>query len=100
MFAAAKSMLRGSLESLVELDTKKALEVIRSDEALDEANRANYREVKSLIRAYPADLDALLHYLSVSRYLERIGDHCTNIAEDVLYMMEGKIVRHRLDEGW
>ena len=100
MFAAAKGMLRGSLESLVELDTKKALEVIRSDEALDEANRANYRGVKSLIRAYPADLDALLHYLSVSRYLERIGDHCTNIAEDVLYMMEGKIVRHRLDEGW
>jgi phosphate transport system protein len=100
MFAAAKGMLRGSLESLVQLDTRKALEVIRSDEALDEANRANYRAVKGLIRDNPTDLDALLHYLSVSRYLERIGDHCTNIAEDVVYMMEGKIVRHRLDEGW
>jgi phosphate transport system protein len=100
MFAAAKGMLRGALASLVELDTKRALEVIRSDEALDDLNRANYRAIKQLIKDNPNDLDPLLHYLSVSRNLERIGDHCTNIAEDVVYMMEGKIVRHRVDEAW
>lgn len=100
MYAAAKGMLRGALESLVELDTKRALEVIRSDEVLDEANRFHFRTIKDLIRTNPADTDALLHYLSVSRNLERIGDHCTNIAEDVVYMMEGKIVRHRLEGAW
>lgn len=100
MYAQAKAMLRGALEALVELDTKRAMEVIRSDEVLDDANRLNFRTIKDLIRTNSADTDALLHYLSVSRNLERIGDHCTNIAEDVLYMMEGKIVRHRLEGAW
>lgn len=100
MYAAAKGMLRGALEALVELDVKRAWEVIRSDEVLDDANRFNFRAIKELIRANPADTDPLLHYLSVSRNLERIGDHCTNIAEDVVYMMEGKIVRHRLEGAW
>jgi phosphate transport system protein len=88
-------MLRSSLDSLVNLDTKLAREICHADDEVDEINRQMYDLVKEAIRNRPADVDILIPYLSVSRYLERIADHATNIAEDVIYMVDGIIARHK-----
>ena len=53
-------------------------------------------ELKEIIRADPEHLDAIVLLFSVARYLERLADHATNIAEDVLYMVEGEIHRHHM----
>jgi len=90
----AQGMLQKSLDSLVNLDAASAREVCRTDDEVDEINRMMYDLVKEAIRRHPEQLDILIPYLSISRYLERIADHATNIAEDVIYMIEGVIARH------
>jgi phosphate transport system protein len=92
-----QDMLKKSLDSLVNLNTALARDVCRTDDDVDEINREMYDLVKDAIRAHPEQLDILIPYLSVSRYLERIADHATNIAEDVIYMIEGVITRHSTD---
>lgn len=89
-----RAMLRKSLNSLVEMDTELAREVCVSDEEIDKINRSVYRLVSDLMKKYPEKYDCLINAISISRYLERIADQTTNIAEDVIYMVEGKIVRH------
>ncbi|NTU61653.1 MAG: phosphate transport system regulatory protein PhoU, partial [Caldiserica bacterium] len=89
-----RTMLRKSLNSLVEMDTELAREVCVSDEEIDKINRSVYRLVSDLMKKYPEKYDCLINAISISRYLERIADQTTNIAEDVIYMVEGKIVRH------
>jgi phosphate transport system protein len=54
--------------------------------------------VQEAINAHPDQVEPLIHLLSASRHLERIADHATNIAEDVIYMIEGEIVRHKAEE--
>lgn len=94
MGGLVKSMLRKCLEALVNLDSKLAREVLQSDDEIDEMYRQVYRTVHERIKKDPEEVESLVHYLSASRNLERIGDHVTNIAEDVIYMAEGEIVRH------
>jgi phosphate transport system protein len=91
-------MLRSSLDSLVKLDTSIASQVCAADDVVDAINREMYDLVTSAIKAHPEHVDALIPYLSVSRYLERIADHATNISEDVIYMVDGVIARHRTEE--
>ena len=95
-----QTMLRRSLDSLVSLDATLARDVCLTDDEVDEINREMYDLVKDAIRAHPNQLDILIPYLSVSRYLERIADHATNIAEDVIYMIEGVITRHGANSSW
>lgn len=90
-------MLRKSLDSLVNLDTTLANTVCVADDEVDDINSQMYDLIKDAIRATPNHVDALIPYLSVSRYLERIADHATNIAEDVIYMVDGVIARHRVE---
>ena len=94
MTEKAQAMLKKSLDALVRMDAKLAREVCASDDEVDDINRQMYDKVKNGIRQNPADMDSLIHLLGVSRHLERIADHATNIAEDVLYMLEGEITRH------
>ncbi len=94
-----KSMLRRALQSLVGLDAKMAREVLAADDEVDRANRDVFPTIQESIRREPEHLEAFIHLLSVSRNLERIADHATNIAEDVIYMVEGEIVRHGLGGG-
>lgn len=89
-----ESMLKKSLDSLVNLDMELAREVCRLDDEVDAMHKDNYGLVKDQIRRQPEQLDALIEYLSLSRHLERIADLTTNIAEDVLYMIDGEIIRH------
>ena len=89
------SMVRQALDAFVNLDSRQAARVIRLD---DEADRLHAEVIQELIDVMKADqslVDAALSLFSVARHLERIGDHATNIAEDVVYLVEGEIVRHR-----
>ncbi|HBT83184.1 MAG: phosphate transport system regulatory protein PhoU [Desulfuromonadales bacterium GWD2_61_12] len=90
------TMLEKALDALVRHDTALAREVCALDDTVDNLHRSTYVLVKAQIRAHPEKIDALVQYMSVSRHLERIADLATNIAEDVIYMIEGDIVRHTL----
>lgn len=92
--AKVQQMLRQSLEALVNLDENLAKVVCSSDDAIDDINRSVHKQVIRAIKEHPNDVDRFILLLSVSRNLERIADHATNIAEDVVYMVRGEIVRH------
>lgn len=94
----AQSMLKRSLDALINRDAKLAHEVCANDDIVDGMNRQMYLKVQEAILKNPERISALIHLLSASRHLERIADHTTNIAEDVIYMIEGQIVRHRTEE--
>lgn len=88
------TMLHESIDSLIELDSAKAANVIRSDDEVDAANREVVDQIKARIRAHPENLDVDLNLMGIARHFERIADHAVNIAEDVIYLLEGRIVRH------
>ncbi len=88
------SMVKKSLDSLVNLDLMLAQEVITLDDEVDEMHHRSYGLVIEQIRQNPDNIESLITYLVISRYLERIADQATNIAEDVHYLIEGDIVRH------
>ncbi|MFA5293315.1 MAG: phosphate signaling complex protein PhoU [Phycisphaerae bacterium] len=98
MAGVAQEMLKKSLDALVNMSPRLAQEVCSTDNVIDDMNRQMYLKVQKAILAHPEQIDSLIHLLSVSRHLERIADHTTNIAEDVIYMIEGQIVRHRTEE--
>lgn len=90
-------MLRKSLDALVNMDSALACEVFKEDDAVDDIHSAAFEKSKEIITNDPASVDAVINWLSISRHIERIADHATNIAEDVIYMVEGEIVRHGRD---
>ncbi|HJW74939.1 MAG TPA: phosphate signaling complex protein PhoU [Thermoleophilia bacterium] len=89
------AMISRALDSLVKRDTTLAKLVLVADDEVDAMYRKVQEELKDAIRDRPESLDALVEVFAVARYLERIGDHATNIAEDVIYMNEGEIARHK-----
>lgn len=98
MAEKAHEMLHRALDALVNEDAALAYEVIASDDEVDAINREMYSRVKDGIRKDPGQLEALIHLLSVARHVERIGDHASNIAEDVIYLTKGEIVRHKSED--
>jgi phosphate transport system protein len=95
MAEKAQSMVQKSLDALVNLDSRLAWEVCASDDEVDAMNRDMYIQIQNSIRNNTNRMECLIHLLSASRHLERVADHATNIAQDVVYMIEGEIVRHR-----
>lgn len=95
MSGKVHDMVKKSLDSLVTLDPELAREVISLDDEVDQIHHETYRLVIDQIKQHPDRIHALICYLVISRYLERIADQTTNIAEDTLYLVEGKIVRHQ-----
>jgi phosphate transport system protein len=89
------SMVRQSLDAFVNLNTLQAEAVIRLDDEVDRYNREIIDEIEQAMKGSPALIEAGLSMFSAVRQLERIADHATNIAEDVVYLVEGEIVRHR-----
>jgi phosphate transport system protein len=98
MARQAREMLKKSLDALVNLSAEQAREVLASDDEIDAMNRQMYLIVQDAIHVHPDQTGSLIHLLSASRHLERIADHATNIAEDVIYMIEGVIVRHKAED--
>jgi len=94
MAARAVDMLHRSIDAYVELDSQKARQVISEDESIDEQNRTLIAELIRYMHQQPDRLDSLLHLFSAVRQVERVADHATNIAEDVVYLVEGRIIRH------
>ena len=99
MSARVQDMLRKSLDALVNWDVNAANDVCNGDDEVDERNRAMYRNVRQALELHPDQIEQLLGCLSISRNLERIADHATNIAEDVIYLISGSIVRHSMYEN-
>jgi phosphate transport system protein len=95
MLEIAVKMVRDSVDALVKNSTELARQVCVDDDKIDDRNREVYRLAKDSIRKNPEFTDYYISLISVSRNLERIADHSTNIAEDVIYMIEGEIVRHQ-----
>ncbi len=89
-----RSMVRKSLDALVTLDVDLARNVIKMDEKVDEINREMYAEVHRIIQQDASKAEVAMSLLSTSRYMERIADLSTNIAEDVMFMVEGRVFRH------
>lgn len=97
MAEKTQTMVKKSLDALVNIDCNLASEVCEADDEIDAMNRQMYDQVKGQIKLAPENIETLIHLLSVSRHLERIADHATNIAEDVIYMVKGEIVRHKTE---
>jgi phosphate transport system protein len=90
------AILEKALDALVRQDAATARLVLAADDEIDAMYRGLIEELKEIIRTDPEHLDAIVLLFSVARYLERLADHATNIAEDVLYMVEGEIHRHEM----
>jgi len=95
MSSAVEDILRKSLDSLVNLDERLARKAIQLDDRVDKLHKNSFDMVKEQITQQPEHIDGLISYLSISRYLERIADLATNVAEDVIYLVDGRIVRHK-----
>lgn len=94
MREAVVGMVRDALDSLVKLDCDKARAVCAGDQVVDDIHKANYKALRKKMEAEPANVNAGVNALSVSRALERIADLATNIAEDVVFQAEGEVIRH------
>jgi phosphate transport system protein len=97
MVEVAMGMVRDSLDSFVNGDAEAAWRIVARDEVVDRYNVEVIEELRRTMEGDPETVERALHLFSVSRYVERIGDLATNIAEDVIYMVEGKIVRHQAE---
>jgi phosphate transport system protein len=95
MARQATQMVRMALDAFVASDSQLAQKVIHCDSAVDAFNRAIIGELVDLMRSDSTLLDPALHCFSATRHIERIADHAENIAEDVVYFVDGDIVRHK-----
>jgi phosphate transport system protein len=91
-------MLKDTLKSLINEDTRLAKEVCKRDDIVDGLRDQILRELTTFMASDPATIERSLRLIRVSRSLERIADLCTNICEDVIYMVEGRTIKHRLTE--
>jgi phosphate transport system protein len=95
MAKIAQEMVKVSLDSLVNKDPNAAKQVCERDDEVDNLNDQIIRELISYMLEDRANIKRALDLILVSRYLERVADHATNVAEDVIYMVQGKDIRHR-----
>jgi phosphate transport system protein len=90
----SQRMLRMSLDALVNLDVDLAYRVITMDDEVDQIKKDAYDKIKQAIKDLPERVGYYINLLLISRHLERLADHATNIAEEVVYLVEGGILRH------
>jgi phosphate transport system protein len=98
MGTIAQAMLRDALDSYVKRDSALAQTVLDCDDELDGLKTHVFRELLTFMLQDPASIEPALDLILISRHLERIGDHATNIAEDVIFMVLAKDVRHHAGE--
>jgi phosphate transport system protein len=96
MARRAQEMVRGALDAFVQRDPQRAREVIRMDDDLDERMEQIFRELLSFMLESPNTITRALRLTFVAKYFERIGDQATNVCEQVVYMTEGRVIKHPL----
>jgi phosphate transport system protein len=95
--ALVQNMVRQSLDAFVSKDAALAQRVLSSDDAVDALRNAFFHELISFMQGAPNHIPQAMHLLSIVRHLERVADHATNIAEDVLFYAKGIDVRHHTE---
>ena len=98
MAAASQAMLKDSLNAFVNKDSKLAYDVCKRDDVVDDLNHEIFME---LLKAKPEDqtpVERVIDLILVAKNLERVADHSTNICEDVIYMVDGKVIKHHITD--
>jgi phosphate transport system protein len=99
MAVIAQEMLRDSLDAYVRRDVTMSANVLNRDDELDALKTLVHKELLGYMQRDKATVAASLDLILISRHLERIGDHATNIAEDVIFMVSARDIRHQADES-
>jgi phosphate transport system protein len=98
MFILTKQMLKDSIDAYIAGDERLAKSVIESDDKLDQLNFDNHKILIEIMKQNPDNIEPGIALLVMSRQLERLGDHCTNIAEDVFFIVEAHMVKHKYEK--
>jgi phosphate transport system protein len=96
MAEKAQRMVKDSLDAFVARDTELARQVCAKDAEVDALKEQLFRELLTFMMADPKTISRAIRLILISRFLERVADHATNIAEMVIYLVESKMVRHTL----
>lgn len=91
----AVEMLHKAIDAYVGLDSQLARNIVESDNVVDELNREIIYDLMATMQHHPELIEPAMSLFSATRHIERVADHATNIAEDVVYLVEGEIIRHR-----
>ena len=94
MATIAIQMLRDAMDCFLQIDAEKALLICQRDKEVDDLNRQLYRELSSYMIERPETTSRALELMFISKSIERIADHATNIAEEMIYLAKGEDVRH------
>jgi len=97
MSAVTQRMVRDAIKSFIEGDEALARDVCKRDDIVDQYNDQIFRELLTYMMADPGTISRAMDLILVSRHLERIADHATNIAEDVIYIVSGKTIKHHAE---
>ena len=98
MFTVVRQMLKDSIDSYIQGSESLARSVIDADNTLDQMNFDNHKILIEIMKQSPANVEPGIALLVMSRQLERLGDHCTNIAEDVFFIVEAHLVKHKYEK--
>ncbi len=98
MVKMVREMIRNSIDAFINNDPKLAAKVIESDKIVDEYNRENHQILKDIMKEDPNNIDDAVVLLVVSRQIERLGDHATNISEDVYFIVEAQMIKHKYEK--
>jgi phosphate transport system protein len=99
MINIGQTMLHDACESFFTKNLQLARTVLETDDIIDELNRANTREAIHMVKNDPTSIEIALELLRISRNLERIGDLSTNVAEEVIFHVQARVVKHHADEN-
>jgi phosphate transport system protein len=97
MAEITQSMVRDVLDAFVNRDSKLARSVCERDDLVDGLNDQVFRELLTYMMSDPTTISRTVHLMIVSRCLERIADHATNVAEDVIFMVDALVIKHHAD---
>jgi phosphate transport system protein len=98
MFSLTKEMLKNAIDAYINGNAELAKKVIISDDQVDKLNAENHSILKAIMKESPDNIEAAVALLVISRELERVADHSTNIAEDVFFIVEAQIIKHKYEK--
>ena len=98
MAKIAKEMVKDSIDAFIENNAKLAQKVLKTDDLLDELNRENHDILIGIMKEKKENIEQAVALLVTSRQMERMGDHATNIAEDVYFIVEAQLIKHKYEK--